>query len=312
MRRENQDASLAKIVLAANLYYKKKYSQQKISEILQISRPWVSKLLARAEELGIVEIRVKSSVNENTELSDRLRRRFGLDYAGVIREDDSGIDHAAVAAANYFLSCLHDNVTVGIGWGKSVSRVMDNMPDIRVEGLKAVPLAGSFGDSVETLPNFNALHIASRTGGESVLLHVPAFCASAEEYETIRTSNGCSEVIEMAEAADVALLGAGSLEDSFLMRSGVLNRKQREEMRGVGIVGDVSLNFFDANGERVFNDLTRRIICADIHKLRRQAESVIIFAEGEQKVETIRAILRGGLATALITNESTAAALLED
>ena len=303
---------MTKIVLAANLYYKKKYSQQKIAEILQISRPWVSKLLARAEELGIVEIRVNSSVNEDTELSDWMRRKYGLEYAGVIREDDSGIDHAAVAAANYFLSRLHENVTVGISWGKSLSRVMDNLPDVHIEGLKVVPLAGSFGDSVEYLPNFNALHIADKTGGEALLLHVPAFCASEEEYEAIRSSTGCSEVLEQAERTDVALIGAGALEDSFLMRSGILSREQREELRSIGIVGDVSLNFINAKGERVDTDLTRRIICADVREIRKNAESVIVFAEGTQKVETIRAILEGHLCTALITSVDTARLLLED
>lgn len=55
-KKENADTMLDKIVLVANLYYKNKLSQQEIAKKLNISRPWVSKLLSRAEDLGIVKI----------------------------------------------------------------------------------------------------------------------------------------------------------------------------------------------------------------------------------------------------------------
>ena len=53
-KKENPDNMLDKIVLVATLYYKNKLSQQEIAKKLSISRPWVSKLLSRAEDLGIV------------------------------------------------------------------------------------------------------------------------------------------------------------------------------------------------------------------------------------------------------------------
>ena len=56
-KRESPDAMLDKMVLAATLYYKEKLSQQEIAKRLNVSRPWVCKLLSRAEDLGIVKNR---------------------------------------------------------------------------------------------------------------------------------------------------------------------------------------------------------------------------------------------------------------
>ena len=50
-KKDNTELMLDKMVLVANLYYRSKLSQQDIAQKLNISRPWVSKLLSRAEEL---------------------------------------------------------------------------------------------------------------------------------------------------------------------------------------------------------------------------------------------------------------------
>ena len=54
-KKETDDLMYNKILLAANLYYKNHFSQQEIAKRLNVSRPWVSKLLAKALELGIVK-----------------------------------------------------------------------------------------------------------------------------------------------------------------------------------------------------------------------------------------------------------------
>jgi DNA-binding transcriptional regulator LsrR (DeoR family) len=47
-----------KVRLVADLYYTYNMHQHEIAEKLDISRPWVSRLLKRAEELGIVRIEI--------------------------------------------------------------------------------------------------------------------------------------------------------------------------------------------------------------------------------------------------------------
>lgn len=307
MKKENQDASLAKIVLVANMYYKNGFSQQQISEMLQISRPWVSKLLARATELGIVEIRVNSSIGENRELSDQLRSQYGLDYASAVAAGDDNNDNLAVSGANYFLSRLKPDMIVGVGWGKSLSRMIANMPEIRIPGIRFVPMGGSFGTSIETMPNYIAIQIAEKTGGTTVPLHAPALCASDEEYEAITSNSAFSDVQKLADRADILLVGIGELE----RQNGILSADQVRDLQSAGAVGDIVLNFINSKGERVETEMTRRIISTDIVKASRQGKDIIVFADGIEKIRVIRAALEGKLITALITSEETACALLQ-
>ena len=59
-------------------------SQQEIAKKLNISRPWVSKLLARAEELGIVKIEVLSPFANNVAMENALMEKYHLKYVEQI------------------------------------------------------------------------------------------------------------------------------------------------------------------------------------------------------------------------------------
>ena len=56
MNKKNNDTMTDRIILVATLYYKEKLSQQEIAKRLGVSRPWISKLLKKAEDLGLVKI----------------------------------------------------------------------------------------------------------------------------------------------------------------------------------------------------------------------------------------------------------------
>lgn len=309
MKKENQEASLAKIVLVANMYYRNGFSQQQISEMLQISRPWVSKLLTKATELGVVEIRVNSSIGEDRELSDQLRSKYDLAYASVIAAGDNYNDNPAISASNYFLSQLKPDMVVGIGWGKSISRMIANMPDIRIPGIKIVPLGGGFGTSTDTMANYSAIQIAEKTGGTTTLLHAPALCASVEEYEAIASNPAFSEIQVLVERADIFLVGIGELENTE--QNGVFSADQIQDLKNAGAVGDIVLNFINSVGKKVETEMTQRIVSSDIVKVSRCGKQIIALAEGLEKIHVIRAALEGKLITALITSKETAQALLQ-
>lgn len=185
---ENNDAMLDRITLIATLYYKDKLSQQEIAKKLNISRPWVSKLLTRAEELGIVKIEIESPILGNTQLEQQLCDKYQLEYASVIDNSDTSKDYLSMAAVNYFISQIKPTDVIGVAWGNAVSRFIRHIHPLKFSDIQIVPLAGSFGASFDTLPNYNVIQLANLTGGKSHLLHFPAFCSSKEEYETLSSN----------------------------------------------------------------------------------------------------------------------------
>jgi DNA-binding transcriptional regulator LsrR (DeoR family) len=110
----------------------------------------------------------------------------------------------------------------------------------------------------------------------------------------------------------LAFVGIGSLNSySIAIRDEtILTQADLDEVISSGAVGDIALRFIDAKGQPVFSELSDRIIGIDIEHLR-QIPRVVGVAGGRNKIEPIRAALHGRLLNVLITDQSTAKALLE-
>lgn len=94
-----------KVTLIAEMYYIHKMPQKDIADRLGISRPWVSKLLQRAEEMNVVRIEVKSSFSGCQDIRQKLIEKYYIDNIFVIdslnNDSFSSVGHAA---ANYLVS----------------------------------------------------------------------------------------------------------------------------------------------------------------------------------------------------------------
>jgi DNA-binding transcriptional regulator LsrR (DeoR family) len=74
-------------------------------------------------------------------------------------------------------------------------------------------------------------------------------------------------------------------------------------------VGDIALRFFDAQGRAVQHEICDRIIGLDLEQIKR-IPRVIGAAGGEEKIEVIRAAVRGKLINVLVTDAQNALRLL--
>ena len=72
----------AQLVAAARLYYERNLTQAQIAQRLNVSRPSVSKMLARARELGIVHIEIRAGDEGKADLLQRLQSKYAL--AGAV------------------------------------------------------------------------------------------------------------------------------------------------------------------------------------------------------------------------------------
>lgn len=72
------------LVRVAELYYMEGLTQEAIAQMLDLSRPQVSRYLKRARELGIVEIRIMSPLLAVSDQRDRLSHMFSLPFVTVV------------------------------------------------------------------------------------------------------------------------------------------------------------------------------------------------------------------------------------
>jgi deoxyribonucleoside regulator len=120
------------------------------------------------------------------------------------------------------------------------------------------------------------------------------------------------ETINVGRKTDVALLGIGTTSpdySSFLL-AGYVTRRELDELRKTGAVGDVCGLHFDINGKPAADDFCERLV-----SIRRQELLSIPIrlgvAGGEGKAQTILGALRSKYINVLVTDSPTARKVLD-
>ena len=140
----------------------------------------------------------------------------------------------------------------------------------------------------------------------------PLLASSPEMAGAMRDEVSVSEIIRMSELSAFTLVGIGALGDSAtVFRTGVLSPSDHFYLKMHNAVGDVLCHFLDKDGNLVHTPIEDRLISTPLHQLKAMP-NVIGLAAGEDKIEAIRAALRGGYLDILITDEPTANLLLRD
>ena len=188
------------------------------------------------------------------------------------------------------------------------------MPITKPIGAQVIQVLGGVGNPTA---EGNAVHIVSRLAalvqGQSILLPVPAVVGALETRQLYLQDSFVCETIERFDSVTLALVGIGSVEPSDLLASSgnVFSPQEQESLRAQGAVGDICLRYFDADGLPVQTPLNDLVIGMELHQLRKVQRSVGI-AGGERKHAAIRGAVRGGLINVLITDLSTAQALVSE
>ena len=94
-----------------------------------------------------------------------------------------------------------------------------------------------------------------------------------------------------------------------ILIDGFLLAEEMAALERDGAVGELTSRFFDGAGVPIDNDVTRRMTSLPLRINPRGP--VVLAAAGPAKVKPIIAALKGGFASGLITDEWTAAVLLE-
>lgn len=311
MRTISEDVNIRKITLAAEMYYIYDMSQKEIAERLGVSRPWVSKLLKRAKEMDIVRIEINSPLVGSPEMEQRLMDKYRINHVSVIRPMVKGdFTNISMAAANYLVSRIKPEDTIGISWGTSIANMIDHVVEMHLPDVTVVPIVGGAGSDADCLSNVNANRLSHVLEAGCRLLHANAYCADQTEYQVLMSNQMTKDIIDQGEHADIALVGIGGMEHSRVLGYEYVTPEDRDQIMGSGVVGDVAFRFIDKGGEVADIDFNKRVVACDLSRLRKNAREVIAIAYGTYKAEAVKAVLKGGLLTTLFTDYETAEMLL--
>lgn len=292
----------------ARRHYLRGESKVEIASALGISRFKVARLLEEALASGVVRIDIVPPPGLDAELSERLRRAYGLRYAVVVPAGAEGRAAKAQAAADLLVEVLTVEDVLGLPWSRSVNDLVD-----RLTALPTIPVVQLCGGLVIDGENGSSSDVVRRAariaGGPSHVFYAPLILDDPESASALRRLASVRDALAHVATVTVAVMGVGAWRPGASTICDVVSPETRAEVAAAGVVGEMGGVLFDAEGLPVDSDLSARIVAITGAQLQ-AIPHVIAVADGTDKVAAIDAAIRGGLLDSLVTTSATAEALI--
>ncbi|MGA0617099.1 sugar-binding transcriptional regulator [Paracoccus sp. KR1-242] len=289
--------------------------QSTISERLNLSTSKVNRLIAQGRKLGMVQIEISSPWQRLTDLERRLvaasRLRSAVVTPTLSDKPDTQLGQVGGAAANLLVETLRDGDVVAITGGKAISAVVEKLSPERSLDVTVVPLTGGVQGKYYTDVNHLVSRMAERLGGRAMLVHAPLLAENREQREMLCAMHPVREVFELARRANVVLTGIGSIapRGSSYYDLAPLSEADGKALVNLGVGAEFMAYLIGQNGRVADYALNSRLVAVHPSELA-SCRQVIGVASGAQKVDPIRAVLRGGFLNTLVTDERTVEAVV--
>ncbi len=302
------------LVKIAHMYYEDGATQAEIAEALGVSRPLISKYLAKAKDLGIVQIHIQDEmVHPYAALENALEKKYHLREVIIPECGEQSIKRTLGAATgDYLLRIVKKNQIIGVSSGTTLYEVANEMPKANLAPLTVVPLVGGMVDErLDIHSNQIAVQIASRLGAEYKLLHAPVVVDSPEAKSLFLQQSSIADIFSLGRQADIAIVGIGGPPEHSTMVRNHMGKNYKTELSHSDVIGDICYNFINSQGEASSVSWNERVIALSLEDLKR-IPIVISVAFGEEKLAAIHGALHGQLVHVFVTDHLTAEGLLSN
>lgn len=309
------------MVRVAELSYDENKTQDEIGALLGISRWKVGRLLVQARERGIVRIEIVHPRARRLGAERALVERFGLKDAVVVPAPDEPasdggravLDRVARAAADMLAALRPVPRTLAVSWGRTLTAIAEALPEGWAHGVTVVQANGGVSLNRRSGGAASvAATIAQRGAGQAVLLPSPAILERVETKQAIEADRTVAAILDEAAHASTFLFTAGPCDAaSAHVENGYLTAADIAELARRGAVGDLLGRYIDADGNIVDPQLDARTVGVSLDRVREAPRSIFVTA-GAAKHDIARTVVSNGLCSVLVTDESTARALLEE
>lgn len=298
----------------ASLHYTHGLTHQKIADLMGLSRVQVTRMLAKAREEGIVEIKVHSDESIFPDLQMGLAQKFNLKQAWVapsLNDAEESMDSVGALGAEFLKSYLQPGDVVAVGLSVTLDHIVPHMRGFEIDCTFVPALGSRPSGNLVVNPHEVASDLAETVGGKTRHLPAPFIMASISSADMMKDEPDVKSTLSMAKSARLGLYGIGGVAPG----SGPLIEEigptgELERLISKGAVGDISGIYFDANGRYVPSAIEQRIISLTLDEIYSLPDRAVV-AMGTNKVPAIAAAAKGGMITHLVTDLNTAEALLK-
>lgn len=300
------------MVRAAWLYYHDNLTHQEIADKLRVSRVKVTRLLQKARQSGVVEIRITRPLPLDFSVSQQLEERFGLRSVIVVKGMPplaATLDEVGYTAVEYLAQTLRPDDIVGFGWSTTLRHMAPHTDRLeRGSASQVVDLVGSMLG--QAIPYSVSGRVATALGVPLAALSVPSIVRSPVAYEAIVQDPNIAGTLRLARRSTLAVVGVGDVGPrNALVVGGYVTAHELADLRAHGVVGDVLMRFYDIHGQPVPYEADTQIVGLTWDELK-ALPHVVALAAGPTKPAPLLGLLRSGICHTLITDLATARGIL--
>jgi DNA-binding transcriptional regulator LsrR (DeoR family) len=297
------------------LYYIEGKTQEEISKVLNINRLKVLRALAASRQNGTVQIRVTSKLSHCIELECSLEKKYGFERAIVTpKPQDAGATPEIIGATlgSYINEIITENMTIGLGWGRTLSASLPNIAYREQMGISVVSMLGGLTRVSGANPSEFAWRVADRLSAECYLMAAPVFAPDSHTREALIRHPGIKEIFQKSSRIDLAILSVGDLSPvSTISEYYLLQRDELKSLEQAGAIGDVLCRFINAEGQVISHPINDRVIACDPRQLQ-SARKIVLASGGWEKYNAIRGAIRLLKPHVLVTDEFVAERLCSE
>ena len=288
------------------LYYVEGLTQDEVANKVGMNRSRVLRILSAARQDGTVQIRVTTRLSHCVELERALEKRWGLTQAIVLPTPQDEAKLGAIIGAEvgaYISQALSANMTIGLGWGKTLSAAVPAIVPRNPDGIRVMSLLGGLTRVSDQNPSEFAWRVAARLGAECFMMAGPVFAPDPVTRDALAAHTGMSDIFLRARSLDMAIVSVGDLRPHSVFRQyGLLTSEELASLERAGAIGDVLCHFVDAEGNIVDHPVNRRVLAVNPKDLR-GTRNIILASGGWYKFGVIRAALKLLQPSVLIVDE---------
>ena len=236
--------------------------------------------------------------DDSANLALALRREYGLESVTLVphghKSDELTRRAVAAETAKFIDTQLRDGDVLGLGWGRTTSRMVDLLAPTKALSIDVVPLLGeSRQKSTYSQMNHLILRTAQHFGGRPHFLLAPMVVGSRELRDLLSRGYGRARGRRAMGSHDPWLVSASALLPPTPGMIVYVGDAYAPLLMSSGAVGDICVHPFDQGGEILETPLTDCLIGVSVEQLRLTPCRIAV-ASGIEKANAVNGALRTG------------------
>jgi deoxyribonucleoside regulator len=294
------------LVTVAKMYYEHNMNQSEIAHALGVTRPRVSMFLSDAKQLGIIEIKINSPFEMDSNIMETLCNRYHIKGGSLIKgvNSESMTDKLIVKSSYEFIKeTAKPGECIGISWGNMIGDIVEFMENqdqkLKLNGC----VCSLIGNSATANKNYHTDELCrafgQASGCEPHFALLPAFYETNEDLTSVSELEISRKIQQSWENVKFALVNIEnhpSVPD--LATASRFGRKIKYA------VGHMVSYYYDKDGNIIEdeNDIVYRITLDNLKK----ADVVMGICGCNVTVDNLIGALKTGILTHIFVDEKIA------